>query len=143
MKGSTMTTNRIPAKTATTKLERAVLRWINARGEDYAGSGVAGALADLFYGGCSSGMVSDLIYTADCVRFYKRHQKEIDGLLAQMVSDTGLAPHELFKGNSHNMGWDAEDPLARDDTNQNILAWFGFEETARRLADRAGIEASK
>ncbi len=30
--------------------------------------------------------------------------------------------------------WDAEDPLATDDFNQNLLAWFGFEETLRNLA---------
>ena len=35
---------------------------------------------------------------------------------------------ELF-GNK----WDKEDPLGRDDYNQNLLAWFGFEETLRKL----------
>lgn len=27
--------------------------------------------------------------------------------------------------------WDSEDPLATDTYNQNLLAWFGFEETLR------------
>lgn len=26
-----------------------------------------------------------------------------------------------------------EDPLAQDDFNQNLLAWFGFEETLRNI----------
>ena len=30
--------------------------------------------------------------------------------------------------------WDKEDPLAQDDFNQNLLAWFGFEETLRNIA---------
>ena len=29
--------------------------------------------------------------------------------------------------------WDDEDPLAYYDYNQNLLAWFGFEETLRKL----------
>jgi len=36
--------------------------------------------------------------------------------------------------------WDKSDPFADDTNNQNLLAWFGFEETARRLADKNGIE---
>ena len=36
------------------------------------------------------------------------------------MDSTGLyAPSELF-GNK----WDKEDPLAQDDYNQNLLAWF-------------------
>ena len=42
---------------------------------------------------------------------------------------TGLyAPSELFGEK-----WDKEDPLAQDDYNQNLLAWFGFEETLRNI----------
>ena len=29
--------------------------------------------------------------------------------------------------------WNKEDPLAQDDYNQNLLAWFGFEETLRNI----------
>ena len=29
--------------------------------------------------------------------------------------------------------WDKEDPLAAEDFNQNLLAWFGFEETLRKI----------
>ena len=39
------------------------------------------------------------------------------------------APSELFGDK-----WDNEDPLAIDYYNQNLLAWFGFEETMRNLA---------
>jgi hypothetical protein len=36
--------------------------------------------------------------------------------------------------------WDKTDPLARDSGNQNLLAWFGFEETARMIAGKEGYE---
>lgn len=52
---------RIPKKFATTKLERAALRWINDRATDYE-TGAAGVVKDLMYGGCQSGMVGELIY---------------------------------------------------------------------------------
>lgn len=45
-------------------------------------------------------------------------------------------PKELFGDK-----WDGADPLGQEDVNRNLLAWFGFEETARKLADRNSIEA--
>jgi hypothetical protein len=122
---------RIPAATP---LERHVLRWINARAADYPGSGAAGVLKDVFYGGCASGMVGHLISYTDTTKFYKRYQGEIDALLRDILQETGSTVTELFRN------WDADDPLARDDENMCILAWFGWEETARKLADRAGID---
>lgn len=122
-------------KGAETRLERAVQRWANERGEDYE-NGATGALADLFYGGCISGMVSGLIYYTDTVRFFATHRREISELLAEAVGDSGQQPAELFGDR-----WDSADPLAQETQNRNLLAWFGFEEAARRLADRNGIDA--
>ena len=122
---------------AESPLEKAVQRWINSTVQDGGyNSGVEGVLKDLFYGGCESGMVGHLTYYADTCKFYKRHQKEIDGMLCELMADCGVdGPSGLFKEK-----WDKDDPLARDTLNQNLLAWFGFEETARKLADKAGIE---
>lgn len=121
---------------ANTSLERAVKAEINRHASDYE-SGAAGFLKDLFYGGCESGMVGSLIYYKDTCRFYARHKAEIAKMLAEMLEDVGCdGPSGLFGDK-----WDKEDPLASDDLNQNLLAWFAFEETARRLADRAGIES--
>ena len=36
--------------------------------------------------------------------------------------------------------WETDDPMALATFNQNLLAWFGFEETARRMADALGWE---
>lgn len=127
----------ISSSHAETSLDRSVLKWINSKAGDYDKTGAKGVLEDLMQGGCASGIVNDLIYTTDCVRFYKRHQKEIDALLKETMDESGeYDPAKLFQRSN----WDVEDPLAREDQNQNILAWFGFEETARKLADRAGIE---
>lgn len=113
----------------TTPLERKVATWLKETGRDYE-DGAQGAYDDLMYGGCQSGMVGSLIYYRDTLAFYRRHQREIDGLLAELVDDTGKQPSALFGDK-----WDKSDPLARDTQNQNLLAWFGFEETARHLME--------
>jgi hypothetical protein len=115
---------------ATTPLEKAVQRICNAQAGDYE-SGVEGFLNDLMTGGCQSGMVGSLIYYRDTLKFYRRHREEIGKLLSEMVADCGDNPLR---------NWDKSDPLANDTSNQNLLAWFGFEETARNLAGRNGIE---
>ena len=59
----------------------------------------------------------------------KQYKEEINNLLYDAMDGTGLyAPSELFGDK-----WDKEDPLAQDDFNQNLLAWFGFEETLRNI----------
>ena len=125
---------KLQSKYATNRLERAALRWLNSKGQHYE-NGAAGAYKDLAYGGCQSGMVSELIYYTDTVKFYKRHRADIHALLKDMLSDVGGSPAELFGDK-----WDQGDPLASDIYNQNLLAWFGFEEAARNVAARAGIE---
>lgn len=119
-----------------TKLEGAVARWIRSRARDYPDTGAAGVLKDLAYGGCQSGMVGHLIYTRDCVRFYRRHRVDIVEALRATMDDMGVnGVAELFGDR-----WDAADPLAHDDPNRTLLAHFAFEETARALAGRAGVE---
>ena len=84
---------------------------------------------DVLHNGCCSGVVSELIYYYDTVRFYKQYRQEINEMLYNIMNETGLyAPSELFGDK-----WDKEDPLAQDTYNQNLLAWFGFEETLRNI----------
>jgi len=128
------TSKRIPKPENETKLERVVRVWLNNRGADY-DNGWRGAYKDLEYGGCQSGLVGHLIYYKDTVRFYKRYQKAIDDLLKETLDSTGLTLPELFGDK-----WDDEDPLAREQFNQNLLAWFGFEETARNIAQANGYD---
>ena len=109
-------------------LQEHVSDWINETAADSYDGDREAVVEDLMYGGCQSGMVGHLIYYCDTIEFYDEHQSEIDALLAELIDSTGMQPAELF-GDS----WDDSDPLARDRMNKNLLAWFGFEETARNI----------
>lgn len=129
-------TSKLNFKSSTaTPLERNVAKWIRSQAEGYPDTGVEGALRDLFHGGCSSGIVGHLIYTADCVAFYQRHRAEIAAMLSDSLVETDVqSPSGLLRD------WEFSDPLALDTSNQTLLAHFGFEECARRIASAAGIE---
>ena len=121
-------------KKANTALEKEVQGIVNEHAADY-DDGWRGYLMDLAHGGCCSGMVGELIYFADTCAFFSLHKNEINKLLYDALSDAGCTPAELFGDK-----WDKEDPLALEDANQNLLAWFGFEQTAFDLGRRVGIE---
>ena len=108
------------------KLTEHVQEWLDEMEED----GYTSAGSDLLQYGCQSGMVSHLIYYVDTIKFYETYQEEIDALLVEMIDSTGLPIHDLFGDK-----WDKSDPFARETNNQNLLAWFGFEETAYRLVE--------
>jgi len=82
---------------------------------------------DLLQYGCQNGVEPELIYFEDTLKFFKKYKKEINELLGNLVKETGLELGQLLKN------WDIEDPLAIDTNNQNLLAWFAWEETIRRL----------
>jgi hypothetical protein len=109
-----------------TNLQSEVLRWYEAQCEE----GYDKCLDDLARHGCASGMVSDLIYYRDTTAFYARHQGEISELVSELVSDFGMPIHQVFRD------WDQSDPFANETHNQNLLAWFAFEDTAHKLSDR-------
>jgi uncharacterized protein YggL (DUF469 family) len=115
------------------KLAEHVENWVNEQKEDY--DSIEGVFNDLFYGGCQSGIVTHLIYYSDTQKFYKRYKQSIAKLLQDTMNDTGLNVAELFGDK-----WDNTDPLVLETNNQNLLAWFGFEETARQLANELQIE---
>lgn len=109
------------------KLTRHVCNYIILRWNDY--DEKRHIFTDVLDYGCQSGVVGELIYYCDTVRFYKQYKGEINELLYQSMQETGLySPSELFGDK-----WDKVDPLANDDFNQNLLAWFGFEETLRKI----------
>ena len=114
-------------RTSTNPLTKHVCNYVIDRWGDYDNKRYI--FTDVLDHGCQSGIVGELIYYSDTVRFYKQYRQEINALLYELMDSTGLyAPSELF-GNK----WDKEDPLAQDDYNQNLLAWFGFEETLRNI----------
>ncbi len=84
---------------------------------------------DVLYHGCVSGIVSHLIYYVDTVKYYEDHQQQINELLYNSLQECGFdSPVSLFGDK-----WDNEDPLCIDTYNKNLLAWFGFEETMRKI----------
>ena len=87
---------------------------------------------DVMKFGCVSGVCRDLVFHEQTKRFYETYKHEINELLWK--SDFNNFD-DLFGS-----GWDPYDPLALDEDNQNLLAWFGFEETITNIALKFGIE---
>lgn len=84
---------------------------------------------DVLKYGCQSGIVGSLVYYSDTVKFYQKYQEEINTILYELMEDCGItSPKDIF-----GTKWDEGDPLAYYDYNQNLLAWFGFEETLRNI----------
>ena len=108
-------------------LFRHVCSWVVERWSDY--SDKTYIFKDVLYNGCQSGVVSELIWYSDTVKFYRKYRDEINELLKELMDGTGIySMKDLFGKN-----WDDEDPLAIEQYNQNLLAWFGFEETLRNV----------
>ena len=107
-----------------------VNEWLIEDGEDCE----RGKMEDLLQYGCESGVVGDLIYYHDTCAFYEEHKASISDMLREMMEDCGIdSPAGLFGDK-----WESTDPLATDTMNQNLLAWFAFEETARQVAADKG-----
>ena len=92
-------------------------------------------LTDILEYGCGNGTCSDLTYYSQTLKFYEDYENEINELLTNLLNSCGCkSPVDLFGDN-----WDNDDPLAREEHNQNLLAWFGFEETLRDIASNFNI----
>ena len=112
------------------KLVSRVCRYIISNWEHY--DDKKDIFLDVINCGCRSGACRDLIYYGQTKRFYETYKHEISRLL--YINDyDNLA--DLFGSD-----WDPYDPLALEDDNQNLLAWFGFEETITDIAHKFGIE---
>jgi len=115
-------------------IERMAAKWLRAKGRDYGmptvSLGMRQATRELLLHGCSSGMVSSLIYYTDTSAFFRKHQTEIADMARVAAEDGVWPPKDL----------DPSDPLASEPHNQNVLAWWAFERAVEILAQRAGIE---
>lgn len=126
-----MTTKKQVRAVAETKLEKAVAKWVTGRTEP--GYTVEQVFKDLFHGGCSSGIVGHLIYYDDTVAFYRKHEEDIWNLACDEADAQGENVFAFLARCGH-------DTPSDPDTVMNFLAWFGFEEAARRLAARLGLD---
>ena len=75
---------------------------------------------DLQKNGCTSGMISPLIYYNDTHHFFEDHYDEIEQLREQTEDMLG-------------------EPIQIKGDLKNTLAWFAFEETAYQLAIELGL----
>ena len=91
--------------------------------------GNASYLQEVLQHGCRAGIVSRLIYYHQTITFYQDHKDEIASILGNLIMETGLSMSELF------INWDIEDPLAISTNNQNLLAWFSYEQVAKELLE--------
>lgn len=116
---------------ATDRLHKAVINDIIADSKNYnQGNSILSIIerCDDVAHGCSTGIVSSLVYYSDTTAFFKKYRKEIEALLVEMMCECGVdSPVALFRD------WDGSDPFARDIYNQNTLAWFAYEEINDRL----------
>ncbi len=115
------------------KLEAYVANDILECGDD---NSIKNYLNDILNYGCQSGTVCGLIYYSDTNEFYLKYQEEISALLADQLESCGFAGAAELFGDK----WRKEDPLAIDVFNRNLLAWFSFEETCYRIANKLGLE---
>ena len=87
--------NKLQAiKTETTnKLKLSVIDSILDHGENE----IKGYIEDVLNHGCESGIVGELIYYSDTVKFYEEFKTEIKTMLKEAMEETGLkSPQELF-----------------------------------------------
>ena len=85
---------------------------------------------DVVNHGCSSGIVSGLIYYTETCKFYADHKEEIWEQLAEDASNAGLGV--LAYMSQFPWGADVADP----DVFENNLAWYGYERAAYDLLMR-------
>ncbi len=123
----TLTNIRTIKRNSENPLEKYVCNYVINEWHDY--DDKTNIFKDVLYHGCQSGVVGALIWYSQTTAFYKKYRNEINELLKELMDSTGLySMKELFGKN-----WDGEDPLILDTHNQNLLAWFGFEETLRNI----------
>ena len=88
-------------------------------------------MEDLQKYGCISGMISGLVYYDDTTVFYENYKDEINELLSNIIENTDNSLSQLFGEK-----FDESDPLILNYTNKNLMAWFGFEETANSIYEQ-------
>lgn len=115
------------------KLKKDVIAILKRKVADYDGN-YQSLFNDIMRAGLQSGIIGELIYYSDTIKWFKKHNAEISKMLREMMYEYGVdSPAELF-GNK----WDKSDPFASDTENQNLLAWYSFETIVDDLQNRMG-----
>ena len=123
----TLTNIRKIKKETDNKLTRYVCNYVIDEWHDY--DDKTNIFKDVLHYGCVSGMVSQLVWYSQTTAFYKKYRDEINSLLSECMQSMGCYSFTDVFGDK----FDIEDPLITETHNQNLLAWFGFEETLRSI----------
>ena len=131
-----MTTNKLQAMInelkGTNKLYKRVINEIIADSKNYDGTKleqIKSRCEDVAHG-LSSGIVSSLVYYNDTTKFFKLYKKEIGLLVAELQAETGKSIIDLLRD------FDETDIFCNETANQNLLAWFAYEEINNQLINR-------
>lgn len=110
-----------------TKLDKRIYSILKSKLKDY-DNNLQSLFNDLQHG-CSSGMINELIYYTDTVKWFNLYKNDINDLLEETLMSFGYnSLTELF-GSKFN----TNDLLVRHDNNKNLLSWFSFEETSNKI----------
>ena len=123
----TLTNIRKLKSNSDNKLTKRACNYVIDKWHDYEDK--SSIFKEVLRNGCESGIVGELIYYRDTLKFYKQYRSEINDLLYKAMQDCETTSPYLIFGPK----WDTEDPLAMETHNQNLLAWFGFEESLRNV----------
>ena len=77
--------------------------------------------------GCVSGIVGSLIYFYQTEAFFDRHKDAINELAHELSEDIYGNKYSIYKNLQY-------------ECNKNTMAWFGFEEMTRIIANELEIE---
>jgi len=92
-------------------------------------------MSDILTHGCVSGMIGDLIYYKDTCAFYDQYEEDIWDLLEETKDSFGNKTIlETIAGLNG-----AKD-VGSNEQFKNLLAWFSYEETTRKIADELGLD---
>lgn len=131
-----MKISKVKALKANSNLEIAVKDVIIDEIESRYTDQVEDFFTDLMNSGCVSGMINSMIDYSDTLKFFNYHKDEINAMVAELVDSIGCECITGLFGDK----FDKSDFLCIDQSNQNLLAMFGFEETARKFAEQLGLD---
>jgi hypothetical protein len=84
---------------------------------------ISNRLHDISTHGCESGVVSELIYTTDCLRFYAQFEETIWEIITHYLEDMGVTLGDFL----NSLKIEGLDAL------KVTLSWFSIEHSAYRL----------
>ena len=123
--------NKLENMEASDKLEQEVISYIVESFDS--DDEIKNFFEDLQSHGCISGMVGHLIYYKDTNDFFDKYEEEIENLITESMENMDIQTRPLF---IESLNGSAES-ISQE---KNLLAWFGFEETAYKLFNRLGLD---